>query len=312
MVKNNQKIESGKYGDTHWINLEFLAYDINDESYISDIISKLDDKYTFYILNFNNPFLFTDIKRVNRVIRIFKKIKPNKTLYVLDSDLNPYSIKYDVIENYKGNFFVFYNDDASGPTLNKHKDFKKTFICLIGRKSHERDSFNEFFLDNELDKISFYNYGPPIVPNTENIKIGNWKLAIISDEFNYGFCNIIHDTFFDYDEYNVNHFNEKIVKPMLVEIPFVIYGVPYQLKLLKELGFKTFDKWWDESYDTEIDTSNRMNKLNDLILNISKFESTKINKIYNEMKPILSHNKELMRYYLDKSKIFESNTKIKI
>ena len=305
MGNHKYSIESGKYGNTQWVNLTTLLFKEYTDDEISYAISKLSDDYIFYILNFNNPFLSNhEFEAINNIIKVFKKTKPNKTLSVLDSDLNPNSIKYDIIENYKGNFFVFYDDNNT--KLKKHKDLQKTFICLIGRESHERDPFNKFFLDNKLDKISFYNYGDP----TGDIKRGELNrrsVTAVSDEFNYGFCNIIHDTFFDYNKYNVNHFNEKIVKPMLAKIPFVIYGVPYQLKLLKELGFKTFDKWWDESYDTEIDTSNRVNKLNDLILNISKFESAKINKIYDEMKPILSYNKKLMRYYLNKYKMFDMN-----
>ena len=305
MVKNNFSIESGKYGDVQWVNLDSLISDEYDDSYVSNIISKLDNDYIFYILNFNNPFLSEhEFEGINKVIRIFKKIKPDNILTVLDSDLNPNSIKYKIIENYKGNFFIFYNESNS--KFSKVKTFDKTFICFIGRKTDERDIFNDFFLNNKLDNLSFYNYGDP-TGDIHKGELDRMSVTAVSDEFNKGFCNIIHDTFFDYDVYNVNHFNEKIVKPMLAEIPFVIYGAPYQLKLLKELGFKTFDKWWDESYDTEIDTSNRMNKLNDLILNISKFESIKLNKIYDEMKPILSYNKKLMRYYINKCKIFDMN-----
>ena len=31
--------------------------------------------------------------------------------------------------------------------------------------------------------------------------------------------------------------------------PFVINGDKGTLKYLHSIGFKTFDKWWDESYD---------------------------------------------------------------
>ena len=305
MVKNNHQLESGQYGDVQWVNLDSLVSNEYDDSYVFNIISKLDNDYIFYILNFNNPFLSEhEFEGINKVIRIFKKIKPDKILSVLDSDINPTSIKYKIIENYKGNFFVFYNNSES--KFSKFKTFDKTFICFIGRETAERDIFNKFFLNNKLDEISFYNYSE-LKTEAANKDIAFYDYGSISDEFSKGFCNIIHDTYFDYNQYNVNHFNEKIVKPMLAEIPFIIYGVPYQLKLLKELGFKTFDKWWDESYDTEIDTSNRMNKLNDLILNISKFESIKLNKIYDEMQPILSYNKKLMKYYVNDCKIFNMN-----
>ena len=38
-------------------------------------------------------------------------------------------------------------------------------------------------------------------------------------------------------------------------------GNPQSLKVLKKQGFKTFDKWWDESYDDEFDFHKRMDKI---------------------------------------------------
>ena len=39
----------------------------------------------------------------------------------------------------------------------------------------------------------------------------------------------------------------------LKTIGFLVSGMnPHYLKKLKELGFKTFDSWWDESYDSEV------------------------------------------------------------
>ena len=42
---------------------------------------------------------------------------------------------------------------------------------------------------------------------------------------------------------------EKTVRPIVGLKPFVIYGPIDHLKNLKKLGFKTYDDFWDESYD---------------------------------------------------------------
>jgi hypothetical protein len=70
-------------------------------------------------------------------------------------------------------------------------------------------------------------------------------------------------------------------------------GTPNTLNKLKEMGFKTFDKWWDESYDTESNLTKRVDK----ILNILEFICNKDNNdlicMLKEMEEILIHNHNL-------------------
>jgi hypothetical protein len=58
---------------------------------------------------------------------------------------------------------------------------------------------------------------------------------------------------------------------------------------LKEYGFKTFDKWWDESYD-ELYYQNRFEKIVEILMEISKWDDQKINQTLLEMEDILIHN----------------------
>ena len=44
-------------------------------------------------------------------------------------------------------------------------------------------------------------------------------------------------------------------------LPFVMVNGHGSISKLKELGFKTFDKWWDESYDDEPNETDRLNKI---------------------------------------------------
>jgi hypothetical protein len=73
--------------------------------------------------------------------------------------------------------------------------------------------------------------------------------------------------------------------------PFVIAGAPNCLKYLKELGFKTFDRWWDESYDQEEDHEKRMLKIFDVIDYIDSLSIDQLKKITEEMNDVLIHNK---------------------
>ena len=54
---------------------------------------------------------------------------------------------------------------------------------------------------------------------------------------------------------------EKIWKPIIAQHVFVVHGNYLYLQKLREIGFKTFSKYIDESYDIERDTQKRINKI---------------------------------------------------
>jgi hypothetical protein len=73
-------------------------------------------------------------------------------------------------------------------------------------------------------------------------------------------------------------------------MPFIIVGNYQSLKFLKSIGYKTFDQWWDESYDEEPNPMKRLKKIEQIILYISTLEKSDLIRIYSEMKPILESN----------------------
>jgi len=101
------------------------------------------------------------------------------------------------------------------------------------------------------------------------------------------FLNIVTETLFDI---NSIFLSEKTYKPIYMCQPFIIFGNPYSLKKLKELGYKTFDKWWDESYDNEIDINKRFDKIVNILEQISEWDIDKCFEIKKEMQGILIHN----------------------
>ena len=69
---------------------------------------------------------------------------------------------------------------------------------------------------------------------------------------------------------------------------------PYTLVALKSLGYKTFDRWWDESYDLEEDHTLRMQKIFKVIDFINSLSDNQIADMYNDMKDTLDYNAELL------------------
>jgi hypothetical protein len=107
------------------------------------------------------------------------------------------------------------------------------------------------------------------------------------DSYLESFCTIVQETRVTQPWANVS---EKTLNAMKNYRPFVIAGAPGTLRMLKDMGFKTFDRWWDESYDDITNNRDRMVKLCETIDYINGFSIEEMREIYKEMIPILKHN----------------------
>ena len=95
-------------------------------------------------------------------------------------------------------------------------------------------------------------------------------------------------------------FTEKTGKSLNMGVPFILVSGSGSLAKLKDLGFKTFDKWWDESYDDCEDDYERLMKIVVIIRRINKTPIEQLRQIYKEMKPVLVHNMKLYDKFTDR------------
>jgi hypothetical protein len=146
-----------------------------------------------------------------------------------------------------------------------------------------------------IDKNYYYD-----VPTWENQKIGGGARLNIQVHLDC-FINIVTETLFDVDSIFIS---EKTYKPIYLCQPFIIFGNPHTLKKLKELGYKTFEKWWDESYDVELNINKRFDKIVNILEQISEWDMNKCFKIKKEMQDILVHNYKHMFKTDDISNLF--------
>ena len=96
-------------------------------------------------------------------------------------------------------------------------------------------------------------------------------------------------------EHNVIYFSEKTFKPIAAYMPFLMISSPYTLKYLKKLGYKTFNKWWDESYDDELDLDTRLNMIIKILEDLNKKREKELVEMLEEMRPIIEHNHNTWR-----------------
>jgi len=103
-----------------------------------------------------------------------------------------------------------------------------------------------------------------------------------------GLIFVITETNFIYSD--LMHLTEKTFKAIQMKMPFIIVGQPGSLKRLQELGYRTFDHIWNESYDQEMDHNRRMELVCDLIEDLNKKSFDELKMLIHENSDILEHN----------------------
>lgn len=155
-------------------------------------------------------------------------------------------------------------------------------------------SFNNIKRDSIPSEVNpeFIEYLSKMLPIKINPNYDlyyNLAVNITKEDYESTFISLVSESLVDD---GTLFFSEKIWKPIMVGHPFVLYGNKGSLEYLKKLGYRTYDKWIDESYDNENDRNFRSFKI---IEQIKKFESKSIEElkeIREEMKEVCEFNKE--------------------
>lgn len=103
----------------------------------------------------------------------------------------------------------------------------------------------------------------------------------------HSFMNLVAETVFDYP---YPYITEKTLKCFWQGRPFVVIGAANSLKYLDNQGFKTFNTWFDESYDRIADPRLRLQAIFKIIDQISNWSLDECRRVYNDMIPILEYN----------------------
>ena len=122
--------------------------------------------------------------------------------------------------------------------------------------------------------------------------VGQW--SNFSHQYKRIYFNIVTESCYNED---CIYMSEKIFKPISNLVPFIIVSTPFFLKKLREIGYKTFHPWINESYDEEVDNDKRFFMILDEIKRLCSMTKEEIHKWYYEMEDILLYNQEHFASY---------------
>lgn len=176
--------------------------------------------------------------------------------------------------------YVSYSDNCP-----EHGHYSKTIFDSNSKHGVPIDYINE--CKTIIDSINF----PLRIDSVEEeyIPNGSSKISAIKEMMS-SFLHVVTETCF---WENKEHLTEKIFRPIVARQPFVLLGCPHNLEYLKRYGFKTFDRWWDESYDNISDPIERIKAVVKIIEDISNTSNEDLENMLQGMSHVLEHNYRL-------------------
>jgi hypothetical protein len=157
--------------------------------------------------------------------------------------------------------------------------------------------YPKFNLFSQLDQIQI-----PLVTASDTLSIDNVAECISwNQQTDYQFLkhfaiNIVCETQFDIP---TQWTSEKTLRAIMFQMPFIIFGPQHVLKRLHGFGFKTFDRYWDESYDDIADAQERFIKTCELVKQVVTLPLDKLKLMYVDMLPILQYNQQCLSDYIN-------------
>jgi len=296
---NNKNINS-------WIDSYLDSGSKNAYKILSDIIKRLHKEhpnYLFYDTSNRHEVLF----KVNHMfiiydfwIKLFKDLGINDKFYFVSNNTGESVIPQMGYDNYIGFHSMVGWTYPHGYEISPRK-FEKKFICLNRLdKPHRRIIFD--YLNKNYKNDSYLSFAPNQIYNPRRTILEDLEITkpftvtsgLTSEFQKHSFCNIVTESS---TESGLIHITEKTDKCFSTGQPFVLVSGPNYLKKLHELGFKTFDKWWDESYDEEENFEKRISKIKEVIKYIGSWDLKKCENVYEEMLETLIFNKEKQKEY---------------
>jgi hypothetical protein len=128
-----------------------------------------------------------------------------------------------------------------------------------------------------------------LLPDNKGIHLTSRGLE---EYFLKSFASLVCETNY---EYPWGQLSEKFTNPVKQGNAFILLAGTHSLEQARSWGFKTFNKWWDESYDKETNPVKRMDAVFKVVDEVLNYSFDDLRQLRKDMMPVLVHNRNLVR-----------------
>jgi len=224
-----------------------------------------------------------------------KNIQHHFGCFVNGSNWNRLWLSAYLFENFKEITLQTFRRNPNNPGHAINLDLDRLCFEFASKNKNSKENF--FTLANFLHNIPIEIHTDSKLLATEHF---TWPESMNTEFLSWYdkiFVDIVCETMTTGRTFQLT---EKIARPILTQNPFIIFGPANFLKNFKSLGFKSFYKFWDESYDDFAGVM-RINAIEILIEKIAKCSKIELKEMYNKMIPTLEHNHSVYNSITEKN-----------
>jgi hypothetical protein len=203
-----------------------------------------------------------------------------------------------------------YESFYKGGVTHRIEGYTKRFITINGNMQNEhKPMVMKMWSDLNLWDSSYFsfhphqNFGMKIYRDKDDLyRIFGNLIPLFKKSFLYVVTETVSDNYYEGTNIPMD-FMSKMGRALWYPTPFVVVGNFGVLRRLREMGFKTFDSFWDESYDEMWELDKRMKYIYSLIEWISNLSDSDVLEMRNGMIPIFEHNREVLKRLNEKESL---------
>lgn len=292
------------------INRPILIYFSNEQ--IDELLEFYESNYRDYKLIYSErgePIVESSILHLYRIHEFFLEKKINTKKFHIFYENR--SLEYENLLGFFQFSFYYYPYHFNSQTpiafldsgqypYRLDKNFDKKFLALNRSKKIHKIQFKNFFDSNNLKDESYYSF---LWENEKNFEENyNESTHAKHDNLIHLYqntaINLITESKYTSEILSIqtNFISEKVFRALAFPRPFIVIGERHTLKNLHKMGFKTFSDIIDESYD-DLPDSERMDKIQEIILDLSKKSKEEIYNMWEVCIDNYEHNRKSIFYH---------------
>ena len=146
------------------------------------------------------------------------------------------------------------------------------------------------YLKLKEQTLAFVASGPYVSDELTQDERNDHSLNSEPKYFMKSYCNIVLESQFDYDQSGGVLLSEKTFKPIKHGQMFFIAGGAGSLQVLRDMGYRTFDRVLDNRYDREPDNTMRWIKLSEAI---AQAHAQGLSALFDQCREDIEYNQHL-------------------
>jgi len=179
--------------------------------------------------------------------------------------------------------------------LNEHGYFSYTQHLLGGEDDYHGCALNNRYLAQCQPRVDQFIAAGPFLVDDLDTRAHNTYNQNMSDLYTDSYFNIVLETMIDVDNSGGQFVTEKTFKPIFNNQFFVAVSSADHLRHLRDLGYQTFGRCIDETYDSITNNQDRFEAVLDLTKSLIGSGQDRLHQLYQDLAPEIHHNAQLFQ-----------------